>query len=145
MHSYTQRNNTIHSHSSMTQHSHTAHLHSALTDTAHSHNALIQSSVAGPPEIKDKSQTSLDFIITSCNALLLRNHVTHDEKAVHIIIVRCNTVKAFNNMVQSPVQPVHSATQHRAQCIHATIQLQNLCNLTHRLKAERNEKIRTVL
>ena len=71
--SYTQRNNTIHSHSSMTQHSHTAHLHSALTDTADSHNALIQSSVAGPPEIKDKSQTSLDFIITSCNALLFTN------------------------------------------------------------------------
>lgn len=63
MHSYTQRNNTIHSHSSMTQHSHTAHLHSALTDTAHSHNALIQSSVAGPPEIKDKSQTSLDSVV----------------------------------------------------------------------------------
>ena len=54
---------SIHTHSAMTQHSHTAYLHSALTNTAHSHNALIQSSVAGPPEIKDNSQTSLDFII----------------------------------------------------------------------------------
>ena len=65
-----------HARTTLNTHLPSAHVPSALTqltDTAHSHNALIQSSVAGPLEIKDKLQTSLllhvtHYFLQICNA-----------------------------------------------------------------------------